>query len=100
MSKIIPNAPEGDDFSKFYDDAVAFVTMGMMSKPPMKAEMIVNTLMHDIGGIIRRERCFCPRVSGSVADLARLRARIGEKVCPKCHQSWAVHNGDGSCVKD
>ena len=20
--------------------------------------------------------------------------------CPKCGQSWAVHNGDGSCVED
>ena len=50
MKKIIPNAPAGDDFSKFYDDAVAFVTVAMMSTPPMKPQMIVNTLMHDIGG--------------------------------------------------
>jgi len=74
MRKIIPNAPEGDDFSKFYDDAVAFVTLSMLTKA--NPSMIVNTLMHDIGGIVRKERCFCPRVSGSVEDLARHRARV------------------------
>lgn len=23
-----------------------------------------------------------------------------ERFCPKCGSSWAVHNGDGSCVDD
>lgn len=63
MSRILDSIPEGDEqFSKFYDDAIAYVKWAIKAKR-MPAE-IVNTMIHDIGGLVRRERCFVPRVSG------------------------------------
>jgi hypothetical protein len=51
-----------DDFGRFYEDALAYLRMAVR-RGEEPAE-ILGTLLHDIGGIMRHERCFCPRVDG------------------------------------
>jgi hypothetical protein len=76
MSKPDPLPPAGDyDFSAWHDDAVAFITMALENPGLMRPGEIVSTFCHDLGGIIRKERCFCPRMDGSAKALAKLRAR-------------------------
>ena len=51
-----------DKFPTFYDDALAYLTESINAK--RSPDEILNTLLHDIGGVARQERCFMPRVSG------------------------------------
>jgi hypothetical protein len=54
--------PTEPDFSTFYDDALAFLKYGIDNKKSL--EWILTTLVHDIAGIVRKEVCFVPQVSG------------------------------------
>jgi len=54
----------------WFDDMVAFVEM-VRHNPLTTSSSIVATLTHDMGGIIRKERCFSPRTSGYTKHLER-----------------------------
>jgi hypothetical protein len=53
----------------FVQDAAAFIRFVLASEQswPEVEKAITQTLMHDIGGLERRESCFSPRVSGYAA---------------------------------
>ena len=51
-----------DKYTGFYDDALAYLTDCIKSK--REPAEILNTLLHDISGVVRQEKCFLPRVSG------------------------------------
>ena len=55
-----------DDVVKFAVDARAFVLWceDNIKDRDERARLIVDTLMHDVGGLVRQERCFSPRVTG------------------------------------
>jgi hypothetical protein len=63
------------EFSEWHKEAVAFVTMALENPGLMRPEEIVSTFCHDLGGVMRGEPCFCPRMHGSVKSLARQRER-------------------------
>lgn len=46
------------------EDIAAFIELQLAGRNSIDYPMIVTTIAHDIGGVLRDERCFSPRVSG------------------------------------
>jgi hypothetical protein len=49
---------------KYHDDFIHFVIYAENPRSGMDDIDIRITLMHDIGGLMKKEECFLPRVSG------------------------------------